>query len=101
MGIYEVTCRTKFAHDVVTGAYGKAEAIIVSTAREADDRAAAIISESTAKARLEADRILARAKEQGHSIIAEETNKAQQYGLLIIVIRQERRPSQYLNKLMP
>jgi len=33
---------------------------------------------------LEADTILARAKEQGHSIIAEETNKAQQCGLLVI-----------------
>jgi len=61
-----------------------AEAIRTLQVKEANDRAATLSSESTAKARLEADRILAEGKEQAQAIIEEETKKAQQYALLII-----------------
>jgi len=60
--------RTKFEGDIVAEAQRKAEAIKLLAEKEANERAAAIISESENKAKVDAGRIVAKARKEAEDI---------------------------------
>ena len=64
----QLNSQMKFADDIVTEAYSKAEAIKRLAEKEANDGAAAVISESEKRAKVEADRIVAGAHKEADDI---------------------------------
>lgn len=66
--LQELDSQSKFADDIVAEARGKAGAIRLLGEKEANDRAAAIISESEKRAKVEADRIVAGARKEAEDI---------------------------------
>jgi len=64
----QLNSQMKFADDIVAEAHRKAGTIRLLAERQANDRAAAIISESEKKAKVEADRIVAWARKEAEDI---------------------------------
>jgi vacuolar-type H+-ATPase subunit H len=88
--LYELESHKEHADKVVEPARKQAEEILLSAEREAKNRAAAIIGESQAKAKLESDRIIAEAKQKAEEIAKEKIQSAIYQGSEIIDKAQER-----------
>jgi len=88
--LYEASSQKELADKVVELANKLAEGIIGNAEREAQNRAAVIISESQAKAKLESDRIIAEAKQKAQDIAREQIQSAIYQGSEIIDKAQER-----------
>lgn len=82
--LQQLASQTKLADEIVAEAHKKAEAIRLLTEKEANHRAASIISESEKKAKVEADRIVAEALKQSEDIKALKEEEANDRAAAII-----------------
>lgn len=88
--LQELNSWKELADKVLEQAYKRGDEIRLSAEKEVQDRAAATISEAERKAKLEADRIIAEAKQKSEDIAKETIQSAIYQGSEIIDKAQER-----------
>jgi vacuolar-type H+-ATPase subunit H len=88
--VQELNSQKELANSVVTEAHKQEETIKLFVEMEARDRASAIIKEAETKARIEADKVLAEAKQEAEEIRGKKTQFAIKQALLIVATAQEK-----------
>jgi len=88
--IQELNYQKELANSVGTEAHKQEETIKLFVEMEARDRASAIIKEAETKARIEADKVLAEAKQEAEEIRGKKTQFAIKQALLIVATAQEK-----------
>ena len=88
--VQELNSQKELANSVVTEAHKQEETIKLFVEMEARDRASAIIKEAETKARIEADKVLAEAKQEAEEIRGKKTHFAIKQALLIVATAQEK-----------
>jgi len=88
--VQELNSQKELTNSVVTESHKQEETIKLSAEMQVMDRAFAIMQEAVTKARIEADKVLAEAKQEAEEIRENKTQFAIKQALLIVATAQEK-----------
>ena len=91
--LQELISQKELADNIVEDAHKKGREILLSAEKEAQDRAAAIISGAETKAKFEAERIIAETRQKVEDIVKDKIQSAVNQGSVIIDKAQEQAES--------